>query len=200
MKTTTKLLSILLLIILTQSCTKDPSCGDLSDINIYYNIADSNKAKIPYTGNDTLVFISDANDTATLIGQGKKTYYKQVVKGNGYNDCPRNTYYNYENIAIDFIGNDTTINLIQFIINSKDLFSEENFIRISINDNQYSDFSTLQFIESNKIPDDSIFVKISEYEYGYNMGNKIILFNLKYGILKIKDFTKDKIWILKLKN
>jgi hypothetical protein len=61
-----KLLSIITIIMLTQSCSKDNNCGDTSDVINNYIIEDSNKAKMPYTGTDTLVFISDKGDTATL--------------------------------------------------------------------------------------------------------------------------------------
>lgn len=183
---------------LTQSCSKDNNCGDTSDVINNYIIEDSNKAKMPYTGTDTLVFISDKGDTATLIGQGKKTYYiikKTNISGG---DCEKNEINNYERVEYNFSGIDTTIKAMQIIINSTEKYLNENFIQIFINGSKYSDYSTLQHLYSNKIPDDSISI-FSGYQYGITMGNKIILFNFKQGILKIKDFLNEKNWILYFK-
>jgi hypothetical protein len=87
---------------------------------------------------------------------------------------------------------------MQIIINSTEKYHNENFIQIFINGSKYSDYSTLQHLYSNKIPDDSISI-FSGYQYGITMGNKIILFNFKQGILKIKDFLNEKNWILYFK-
>jgi hypothetical protein len=85
---TAKLVSILLLFILAQSCTKDASCGDQSDIVNSYYISADDKSKIPFKGNDTLTYISDAGDTAILIGSGKREFIDKVqtvIAGNA--DC-----------------------------------------------------------------------------------------------------------------
>ncbi|NDC31272.1 MAG: hypothetical protein EBZ58_10125, partial [Bacteroidetes bacterium] len=61
MKTKLLYISIISLLFIIQACKRtEPDCGDLSDVITNYNISDADKAKIPYTGKDTLVFISDA--------------------------------------------------------------------------------------------------------------------------------------------
>lgn len=189
-KTTTKLVSILILIILAQSCTKDSSfCGDQSDKNVYYNIAGSNKAKIPYTGTDTLVFISEANDTATLIGQGKKTYYKQVVKGNGYNDCPRSTYYNYENLEFNFVSSNNLVNKITFKIYMPNNAGVPDFTYIGVDlNNNYLVQRSFEYLNSLNTPHDSIKINnifINGF-YFNDLTSKTMLYSPKYGILNFK--------------
>ena len=80
---TKKLFSILLLVMLIQSCSKTDPCPKGQEN--YYNLTDEEKSKIPYTGTDTLVFISDKSDTATLIGKGKSQSYKRTTSGSTLN-------------------------------------------------------------------------------------------------------------------
>lgn len=64
---TTKLITILLLFILAQSCTKDANCGDQSDIVNSYYISADDKSKIPFKGKDTLTYIGDAGGYRNAI-------------------------------------------------------------------------------------------------------------------------------------
>jgi hypothetical protein len=114
----TKLLysSLISLLFIIQACKRtEPDCGDLSDVITNYNIADSNKANIPYTGTDTLVFISEAGDTVTLFGQGKDAYYASVRRSIKGGDCPRTGIENYENIKYLYNSNDTSIIQIYYL-------------------------------------------------------------------------------------
>jgi hypothetical protein len=200
MKSKLLYISIISLLFIIQACKRtEPDCGDLSDVITNYNIADSNKAKIPYIGTDTLVFISDAGDTATLIGQGKNTHYESVRRNISGGDCPRSSVTRYENIDINYSGDDTTINAINFNLRGIDNSFPYNSIRIFINGTSYSDYSTIEYFDAKNPNQDSLFIN-NKYQYGLYMSNNIILFNLKLGILKIKDYRKSKIWMLNNKN
>ncbi|NDC31090.1 MAG: hypothetical protein EBZ58_09195, partial [Bacteroidetes bacterium] len=156
----TKLLyiAIISLLFILQACKRDTDCGDLSDVITNYNIADSNKAKIPYTGTDTLVFVSDANDTAVLIGQGKNTYYQIVTKGLSSGDCPRTSVEKYENVDMNFIGNSAELNKIYFRINTTE-FSKNSLIGFEIIcNNTYRIGSNLELVYSYLPVEDSILI------------------------------------------
>jgi hypothetical protein len=88
MKTTTKLLSILLLIMLTQSCTKNGGgCETPQSYYIPLNGAQLNQT--PYFTNpafDTISFASDKGDTLTFVKtKTDTTWYEE--QGNGNPDC-----------------------------------------------------------------------------------------------------------------
>lgn len=188
MKTITKLLSIILLIMLTQSCSKDSACKN-TETNIYYNIADSNKAKIPYTGTDTLVFVSDQGDTATLIGQGKQTYYVKNTRNNSGNaDCQWIENKNYEDFKINFKGLDNKIDFIDYMLNSGNNTGLTGF-EININNMQKSEYN-FEY-SSDFLPiEDSIYFNSKYIKGGYINDNKSILYNRQYGILKFTIISK----------
>jgi len=179
-----KLLSILLMFIFTQSCTKDNKCSDSKDVIINYNIADSNKAKIPYTGTDTLVFISDKGDTATLIGQGKKTIFNQIVKTVN-DDCTKSTIYNYEKMDINFIGENILFNKILYRV-AKTSFDPIGLtgLEIYFNDN-YRVGSTIEYVFYNMNIEDSIKINGNYISGGFIDNEKKILYNMQFGLLKL---------------
>lgn len=123
MKKTIQLFSILLLVMLIQSCSKTDPCPKGQEN--YYNLTDEEKSKIPYTGTDTLVFISDKGDTATLIGQGKSQSYKRTTSG-GNPDCQISyNYDNYELLTYSYLGTNLDLKNIQFVarrFNSKYIY------------------------------------------------------------------------------
>jgi hypothetical protein len=88
MKTTTKLISILLLIMLTQSCTKNGGgCYTPQSYYIPLNAAQLNQT--PYFTKpafDTISFASDKGDTLTFVKtKTDTTWYEE--QGNGNPDC-----------------------------------------------------------------------------------------------------------------
>lgn len=193
---TLKILSIISLITFIQSCSKDTKCS-FADTNIYYNLADSNKAKIPYTGTDTLVFISDQGDTATLVGQGKKTYYNTITNNAGTVDCPKIENRNYENVNFEF-KNDTSIFFkATFSILKYDVlggYPSTTSIKFNFNNTEI-DFSNIEYIMSFKSFQDSILLNgkyVGGVYLGFNTYNA--LFNFENGILKFKYNNKN--WIL----
>lgn len=195
MKTKLLYISIISLLFIIQACKRtEPDCGDLSDVITNYNISDADKAKIPYTGTDTLVFISDANDTATLIGQGKNSYYETIKTNISGGDCPRTKVDKNETIDIEYSGNNNDLHTIKYNIhNSKDKTSIEYYINnIYGQDYPYYLNTTSFYIDSVAI-------------HGkYFRGTSIILpdvlnavYNYNYGFLKIQ-FIGGKTWYLKL--
>jgi hypothetical protein len=162
----TKLLysTIISLLFIIQACKRtEPDCGDLSDIITNYNIADSNKAKIPYTGTDTLVFVSNTGDTATLIGQGKNTHYESVKSNISGGDCPRSSVLNYQNIEINFESpNDTNLTTIFLKVNRPINAVNYTYLKLFLNTKGLSSFP----LELLKNYDDSVLIN-KEYIKGY---------------------------------
>ena len=190
-----KLFSIITLIMFTQSCTKNINCGDTNDMIYTYNVADSNKAKIPYSGYDTLIFISDKGDTATLIGQGKKTYYTTKTTNIGNADCPKNEIGKYENVEFVFNSTNKFVGSIKISLFKTNNVRNPttNILSFTVN-NKFIDDTAIEWIESIKQPQDSIFFNGGFFS-GIYMDKFNVLLNYKNGILKFKDLN-DKFWVL----
>ena len=189
------LFSLLLLstIFLFSSCgQKNSNCGYDHTTDIYYKLSDDSKSKIPYTGYDTLIFKSDAGDTATLYGQGKKIYYETTTSGMSMADCgstPQYTYH-FENIEIDFKSVNPFLYQIGFIAykNQRVISSSTNDISILVNNFEISGSNFEYANHSISIPEDSILLNGTYQTGGYiNPQLKNVLFNFSKGILKFKD-------------
>jgi hypothetical protein len=85
-----RFLGLFTLMFFIQNCSKDP--GPCGGQKTYYYLSEEDKAKVPYTGKDTLVFVSNTNDTAVCIGQGKKQFFT-VEYDSGNPDCKPPEYY-----------------------------------------------------------------------------------------------------------
>ena len=194
MKTKTKLLCIIGLIMLFENCTKDPSCSDQSDIVNSYYISADDKSKIPFKGNDTLTYISDAGDTAILIGSGKREFIdkvRTVIGGNA--DCYKYNVDNNETISIDYTGNNIEINNIKYTIIGR---SSKTLIEYKLNSymgNKYpNNFNNINLYV------DSVNITNTFYKgIPINSINFNTLYNFNYGFLKIQ-FNGGKIWLLKI--
>jgi len=69
------------------ACNK---CPELKDIYVY--LRDSDKARFPYTGDETLVFFREPqNDTLTFYGQGIQPYTIHLTNNPG-GDCAEDNY------------------------------------------------------------------------------------------------------------
>jgi hypothetical protein len=198
MKIILKLLSIIAIILLQSCDDKDSSPCRNSETNIYYNIADSNKAKIPYSGTDTLVFISDQGDTATLIGQGKKTFYVTSTRNNSGNaDCQWLENKNFENFEINFKNYNNFFSNVSFSIfkYNDNLGSYPNTTSMKFEvDNIEIASSNIEYISSLKSFQDSILLNgkfVGGVYLGFNTYNT--LFNFEKGILKFNYDNKN--WI-----
>jgi len=184
--------------LLFQSCRGDSCTPGANDRYISYNIPDSNTAKIPYTGTDTLIFVSDAGDTATLIGQGKNTYYKKKTSVLGCSaDCPCLEYASYENVDYVFQGNNNFIQSLAFKIYMPNNAGKPNFTYIAVDLNNINMVQrSFEYVYFNKTPHDSIYIDGKYYSGVYFNDNtsKTLLFSISAGILKFRDFD-NKIWI-----
>ena len=139
MKTKTKILSIIGLIMLFENCTKDANCGDQSKIeNSYYILADD-KSKIPFKGNDTLTYISDMGDTAILIGNGKRAYMDVISKNIGDLDCSRYQVDNNETIIFEYLGKNIELNKIEYKITGR---NTRTLIEFTVNNKMGNDYPT----------------------------------------------------------
>jgi hypothetical protein len=89
------------------SCRKDDDTP-CDNKDYHYNLSEEDKSKVPYTGYDTLVFVSNTNDTAVCIGQGKKQFYlRTVIPNYTINNCSIPSTDNYEAYNYKFSSNNS---------------------------------------------------------------------------------------------
>lgn len=197
MKKTIQLFSILLLVMLIQSCSKTDPCPKGQEN--YYNLTDEEKSKIPYTGTDTLVFISDKGDTATLIGQGKSQSYKRTTSG-GNPDCGAGSYVyeNYEKVEYNYSNMNSELSSVNYQANVYYL-DKSGSISLKINNASFNDYILSNLNNDSKYKDSTLINDI--YYKGIMLksdDNTVnILFNYKYGVLYIKNLD-SKNWRRKL--
>ncbi|MES2653959.1 MAG: hypothetical protein V4620_00110 [Bacteroidota bacterium] len=179
---------LLLLTLCYQSCGKETD-GCPESTNDFYNLTDAEKSKVPYTGSDTLVFISNEGDTATLVGQGKKQTYKNITVSLGNPNCGGTHSENYDRIEYNFTSNNTKLNPINIIVyRATDPNSYVVYYDFAINGiNKFQQTSKFIYNEMNYL--DSI--KINEIYVPYinirsytNPSNKIY-YSKDKGIIQI---------------
>ena len=68
------------------------------------NLTDFQKTRCPYSGYDTLVFVSNQNDTAYCYGKGKRTYYITKEEASSP-DC--HNYNKNETVEYSYTSNNT---------------------------------------------------------------------------------------------
>jgi hypothetical protein len=85
-------------------------CEGEPDIEIRYReVVGAEAMKLyPYKGNETLTFISNKGDTATLVGKGQLFKYPKL-RYSGNNDCT-NFYHEHEILFTEFVGNNSNFN------------------------------------------------------------------------------------------
>ncbi len=186
----------------------DPCAGYPSKTNNYY-VSDDNKSKIPYTGTDTLVFISDVGDTATLYGQGKQTYMQVLSTYSSNNpDCGNISYWNFEHIVLTFIGSNSAINKLVYGLSYPFVFqnnnppspiTESNALGFEISSGigvLISCGSFTSYANNNINYIDSVAINGLTYK-GVNLCDSSKgLYNYQYGILRFKD-ASHKTWTRK---
>ncbi len=187
----TKLLYITIfsLLFILQACKRNESpCSNYTSKSYKFLLADSTKAQIPYTGNETLMFISNQGDTAILIGQGKNDYILNSTVNVG-NDpaCPKYDGYSFEYLDCEYISSNSNLFHIIYRLN----IDKYNDIRINTNLNDITEYN----------PRLGIYNDTSRYTYSIPCGNKILLgrkifgeketdpffiYNKSYGIIRIQ--------------
>ncbi len=199
-----KYLCFLLLLIpalVLSNCKPDNPCDVSPTQNVTYNLDTADINKIPYRtdGRDTLVYISDEGDTATLYGQGAKRDYDVIGTRRSPNpDCQEVDAKSYETIEYYFKGTSPLINTINYKVTS------DNGVTVYFNINNISLYDpyfefvnyTNRYIDTVLI-NSKIYNGVLLYSSRPSVANIPLLYNYKFGILKI---TKDGlIWRKQIK-
>ena len=170
--------------LLFNSCTRrESNCGWENTTNVNQNLSDFNKVSY-YTGHDTLVFISNAGDTATLYGQGKQTYFDLTNSGISNADCgstPQYTYHN-ENLDLVFSGSDNDLYKIEYH-GYFDLAGQETNLTVDTETGSWG------------ITPEKITIKGIEYDCVYSSLVPHTYYSFQFGILRI-DSINGKNWTL----
>ncbi|MCX6187775.1 MAG: hypothetical protein NTU43_12425 [Bacteroidetes bacterium] len=192
MKTKLLYFSIISLLFIMQACKPNNPCEEIdpSDKVYTYNIPDSNKTKIPYTGTETLVFISNTGDTATLVGQGKDEYYVNIKNlRNGGGDCPLYSVRNYQKVEMKFVSDISSLSNIIYKVYMPSNLEEPGFTYIEVDvNNKYLVQRSYEYLCSQNNPHDSIMIN-NIYRSGYyfnDINSKTLLYGNSYGILNFK--------------
>ncbi len=187
------LLTTALLVFLLGFSKYDPNCGRYKDE--YYNLTDDSKSKINFKGFDTLVFISNVGDTATLFGHGKTQTNVAFPQQTTNADCPGITEY-YEKIEIGFFGDSPELHNLNFKYYVKES-SAKDYIELRM-DNHYFFTKVLSYMNNPTNYLDTIIYKNNKI-YGFNASaddnSSYCLYNLNYGVLRLK-INGGKTWIL----
>ena len=174
--------------VLFQNCKRDSSCEYTQTTQINYDLKETNKSRIPYTGFDTISFINDLGDTATLYGKGKSNYYITHTSGLSNADCGFPQFkYNYENIDYIFSGINTNFNNLRFSAYMYDKIASPQLNSIIIVCDFLIENSSFEDIDDDTQIKDSVIIN-GQIKYGVYLNpniDKFILFNLDIGILKI---------------
>jgi hypothetical protein len=186
MKTLQNLI-VLCLIATTFACgDKDDGCEGQKDI--YHYLSQDAKSKIPYTGIDTLRFVSNTGDTAICIGQGKKVTYDSQFNQGG--TC--NWYEQYEVNTMLFVD-DIPQNNIEIKLSQK-------IGALYFNFKTYTYYIDPVFIGDSRLHSFRSEYNIENKTY-YNVhllesktsNNNILVFSSVYGIIQIINGSNE-IW------
>lgn len=185
-------------LLLLQNCGPG-ECDEHVPTHTEYNISSADKSKIPFTGTDTLVYISTDGDTAILYGQGKKVFMEKVAQNNaGDPRCPRIDYNYFENIEFTFTGDNPYLNRISLDISATTDAPALTILDLRINSvNLSSSFTASNYETHYK---DSVTINQITY-YGFKaspigVSSFFYIYNYHYGILQIK--MDNKLWFNKL--
>lgn len=203
-KTKTFSLPLLTLLCITAfyftSCKPDEQspCSDAS--NTIVNLTAIELNKVPYTGFDTLYFLSKTGDTNIVVGGGKQYYYDTKYSTQPP-DCPQNQSTQYQAYKINFTPTkgDLNFSIIQreikysiYINVNKYPFSfsaETGSIGVKITNSIYQYFDSLTI---NNYKYDKVLVFLAQdttYKLYMNQPNGILFIrslkdNEEYSIMK----------------
>jgi hypothetical protein len=188
-----KQIFLIILIILFFSCGKEEKCLP-EEINTYYPIPEKYKLEIPYKDGDSVVFLSQTEDTLIYKIKNSENRFVKTSELLGGIDCPGSQNTHTETLVFDFIpyyNNDPKINFtvrgqsINLDFCSVDFYFEPIYARNSDN---------FKWISSEKSPQDSIYFNGLNYYGRYVNGISNILYNPNLGIMRFKyenyQFTK----------
>ncbi|MDP3929199.1 MAG: hypothetical protein Q8R57_09265 [Bacteroidota bacterium] len=182
------------------SCRKDDDTP-CDNKDYHYNLSEEDKSKVPYTGYDTLVFISNTNDTAVCIGQGKKQYYlRTVIPNYTINNCSIPSTDNYEAYNYKFSSNNSKFN-IEMNQYRKDEYGSEsiyfyfNNIFFILYSTRVGNPNSNNFIDSILIQN-NWYKSVSLTSKYFNPLYDKLFYNQEFGILKIQNSDSTEIWEL----
>jgi hypothetical protein len=176
-----------------QSCVMD-TCEEHEPVSTYYSISAADKSKIPFTGTDTLVYISTDGDTAILYGQGKKVYNEKVaVDRDPDPGCTKNDYNYFENIEFTYRGDHPNLRYIFIDFNASSYGPEQTRADIVVGASSCSAYFGRLHNSNNYI--DSVTINSITYSGRkiFDDANLSFIYNLQYGFLQIS--TSNRVWL-----
>jgi hypothetical protein len=183
MKSILALLSLLFLLV---CCRKqEPDCKETQDI--HYQVSDEAKAMMPYKQGDSIVFVSNHDDTASLVA--KAPYASEVVEVSENPTCPPSSRTHYHHYSVELVGNNVRIPKLTLDIYNDELAPYGDHFLLFKNNQLIG--GTSRFWIANGILSDSILLS-GNYVAGVTMGG--VLYNKNIGILSLTDET-GIVWI-----
>ncbi len=187
------LLVFLVTICSLQNCAKDPCKGiDPYPPDEYHNVPEQDLSKIPYTGFDTLVYVSDSGDTAALYGHGRFEYHDEIKASKAIH-CYSSYSRLYQHLEYSFAGNDS-LNTVLYNVYMNDYDETGLYFRLNklgvggstLFYNLDSQYNSSIVLNGKNIPARWVAKSYVEFYYNY-----------RYGFLQIK-FIPGKTWKLRL--
>lgn len=187
---TTLLILLSSITLLFAACNGKPSCPDASEEKKL--IPDYDKVILPYKGLDTIYFLTNTNDTITLLGNGIRVSFEIDYVREPNPDCNIYNKVSYEVNNFDF-------GPIQIKQHYKDYFSDiflnnqraYSFPYETIGSKLVDPKINVVFLDSLEINGEKYF-KVSKFS-GIDTSDKIYI-NRLYGILKIENKTQNINW------
>ena len=112
------------------------------------NLTDFQKTRCPYSGNDTLIFISNQNDTAYCYGKGKRTYYITKEEASSP-DC--HNYSKNETVEYSYVSNNKNF-IENLTLTVEDGASAGEVFKIKMDNKAWASFSYLIVDKSYTYP------------------------------------------------
>ncbi len=157
------------------------SCKKKCKHNTYtYNLTQAEKNYIPYNGQDTLLFLSEAGDTATFFSRGRTTYYYNQY----FDGCAFNTeeYKEQTDTLSLFYDKEGSKDDIHILVEVRKSMNNRAIIYIYVNGESFS--VSLEWLNMASIEING-FMYTNLYQNG-NQGVEELLYNEKYGIIRFK--------------
>ena len=177
------------------SCKRNDSSGCPDTTPSYYYLSADDKNKIPFTGTDTLIYVSNTGDTAKLFGQEKKDYYNNVRSYGGNPDCSQGSS-NYENTLLTFSRNNTVLNNLKYCLYI-DVITSFSGLDISIDNTSFNGW-IFAAINNESNYKDKVLINNQLYNViklkANNDSTSVIFYNHLYGILKIQ-LSNNQTWL-----
>jgi hypothetical protein len=195
---------------LLESCKKKDTCPE--DSHCPYYVTASDKARIPYRtdGLDTLIYTSNTGDTALLLGTGIKNDFAYHIYEQSM-VCQSVDYNDYEIIFFTFKGSHPDLPSLtchyqySFFTPQGQGYIARSFCKYPVQRGNSYRYDT-DNLNDTTLYSDSLILNGSLYrgttivgrgpEANIRDGSLTILYNSKYGVLRIK--THNQTWTLKL--